>query len=163
MWTENDVLRHLRSCARRALPERAFLHIDRGAFLFVSNAPCFEPLLSSIPGFRGTRRGTLLYLLPDASRIYRMERSAEQPPSELSASLLRFKGSVPDEENIKLWTQGIKLLNAKRDDAAIKAYDRALRQRAACALRGACGGALYACALIDARLQSEDNIMKEEM
>ena len=35
----------------------------------------------------------------------------------------------------------------------ILSYDRALRQRSALALRGGCGGALYACALLNAQIQ----------
>ena len=153
MWTESGPLRQLRAAARALLPPRAFLRRDRGDMLFVTNAPAFDPAPKEIPGFTAERRGNLLYLLPDASWIARYERRAPEPPDGLCASLVRFRNIPPDRENLLLFAQGAKLLDAGATPEDIAAYDRAVRQRAAIALRGGCGGGLYAAALIDHQLR----------
>ena len=149
MWTDAGPLRQLRASARAALPPRAFLRRDRGGALFVTNAPAFDPALREIPGFTAERRGTLLHLLPDANWIARWERRFPEPPNDLCAKLQRFRGMTPDRENLLLFVQGAKLLDANATPEEFAAYDRRLRQCAATALRGGCGGGLYAAALID--------------
>ena len=158
MWTDAGPLRQLRAAARAALPPRAFLRRDRGEALFVTNAPAFDPALREIPGFTAERRGGLMYLLPDASWVVRWERRFPEPPDDLCAGFARFRGIAPDRENLLLFARGAKLLDARADFAEIAAYDRAVRQRAALALRGGCGGGLYAAALMDHQL----NINKED-
>lgn len=163
MWTDAGPMRPMRAALRALLPPRAFLKRDRGDALLVTNAPAFDPALAALPGFILFRRGALIFLLPDASWTARCERRAPEPPDDLSASLLRFRGQTPDLENLKLFARGAKLLDAgaAATGAEADAYDRALRQRAACALRGGCGGGLYACALLNARLQAK-HVQTEE-
>ena len=155
MWTDAGPLRQMRAAARAALPPHAFLRRDRGEALFVTNAPAFDPALREIPGFTAGRRGTLLYLLPDASWIARWERRAPEPPDDLCAKLQRFRGASPDRENLLLFTRGLKLLDGGATPEDIAAYGRTLRQRAAVALRGGCGGGLYAMALIAFQLNDQ--------
>ena len=156
MWTDAGPLRQLRAAARAALPSRAFLRRDRGDALFVTNAPAFDPALREIPGFAAERRGSLMYLLPDESWIRRWERRFPDPPDDLCAGLARFRGQAPDRENLLLFAQGAKLLDGSATKEEITAYGRRLRQRAALALRGGCGGGLYASALINFQLYSKE-------
>lgn len=157
MWTEAGPLRQMRAAARAVLPPRAFLRRDRGEALFVTNAPAFDPALRELPGFIAEQRGSLLHLLPDANWIARWERRSPEPPDNLCAGLVRFRGTDPDRENLLLFVRGAKLLDADAAPDEIAAYDRSLRQRAAIALRGGCGGGLYAAALINYRLQNKED------
>ena len=152
MWTDAGPLRQMRASARAALPARAFLRRDRGEMLFVTNAPAFDPALREVPGFIAEWRGGLLFLLPDAGWLRRWERRFPEPPDDLCAKLDRFRGEAPDRENLLLFARGAKLLDAHATPEDIAAYDRAVRQRAAVALRGGCGGGLYAAALLNHRL-----------
>ena len=156
MWTDAGPLRQLRAAARAALPARAFLRRDRGDALFVTNAPAFDPALQDIPGFSAERRGGLLYLLPDASWLARWERRSPEPPDDLCAKLRRFRGATPDRENLLLIAQGLKLLDGGATPEDTAGYDRAVRRRAAVALRGGCGGGLYASALIAFQLNRKE-------
>ena len=147
MRTELD---RMRKALRAALPEKAFLKRDRGDALFVTNAPVFDPTIVSIPGFILVPNGKLLQILPDAGWIAGIEQHANAP-DHLSASLLRFRDTEPDMENLRLCAQGLKLLDTGASTAPneIEAFERSLRQRAALALRNAAsGGGLYAAALI---------------
>ena len=156
MWTDAGPLRQLRAMARAALPPRAFLRRDRGEALFVTNAPAFDPALREIPGFIVERRGGLLYLLPDNLWLARWERRAPEPPDDLCAKLYRFRGEAPDRDNLLLFARGLKLLDGGATPEDIAAYDRSLRQRAAMALRGGCGGGLYAASLIAHQLNGKE-------
>ena len=156
MWTESGPLRQLRAMARAALPPRAFLRRDRGDALFVTNAPAFDPTLRDIPGFTAERRGGLLHLLPDASWLARWERRTPEPPDDLCAKLQRFRNTPPDRDNLLLFARGLKLLDGGAAPEDIAAYDRTVRQRAAVALRGGCGGGLYAAALIAHQLNRKE-------
>lgn len=95
-----------------------------------------------------------MHILPGDAWILRLEEV--DPTDDFSRSLMRFRGQAPDQENRRIFAQGLKLLEqAKNAPAAeIRGYDRALRQRAAVALRGGCGGGLYAAALIRTQLPS---------
>lgn len=147
-------LQCLRIRAHAHLPRRAFLNRDRGEWALVTNAPVFEPSMESIPGFICMRREKLLFLLPDADYIEAFERS--ESTDFLCQSLTRFRGQKPDMENLKLFAEGAKLADMDNaPEAETDAYDKKLRRRAALALRGGCGGALYACAFINAQLQSQ--------
>ena len=154
MWTEGGTARQMRAALRSALPPRAFLKRDRGGALFITNAPALDPALREIPGFLIERRGALWALVPDESWARRVERRAPEELDELSRQLSRFRGRTPGRENLRLFAQGAKLLDAAAvSRAQWAAYDRAVRNRAAVALRGGDGGALFACALLCARIQ----------
>lgn len=155
MWTDGGPLRQMRAALRAQLPPRAFLKRDRGDALFVTNAPSFDPALGALPGFLFERRGALMAVLPDASWVALVERRCPEPPDELSASLERFRYQTPDRENLALFARGAKLLDAPGAPSAaeLDGFDRALRQRAALALRGGCGGGLYAAAVLNARIR----------
>ena len=153
----------MRDDLRRALPPRAFLRRDRGEYLFITNAPALSGELPALPGFIAEPRGSLLAILPDGGWAMELEICSE-PPDQLSKSLIRFRGMEADRAGLMLLGQGWKLMNmaAATDanmNAEIQAYDRALRRRAALALRGACcGGGLYAGALLHAWLCSRKAI-----
>jgi len=151
MWTEASLMQGMRDAIRPHLPEKAFLKRDRGEGLLVTNAPVFDPDLNEIPGFILERQGQLLHILPDESWIAEMERTFPRPPCHFAQSVLRFRGEFPDRQNLMLCVQGLKMLDTEftPSPAEISAYERTLRQRTALALRGgACGGGLYAAALI---------------
>ena len=101
----------------------------------------------------------LLRLLPMEIWLTRLEAACPDPPDDLCAGLLRFRGRSPDGESLRLFVLGAKCLDGEPDAAR---YDRMLRQRAAACLRlnkmnpddAPRGGGLYACALIDHMLQS---------
>ena len=121
MWTDGGPLRQMRAALRALLPPRAFLRRDREDALFVTNAPAFDPGLRDLPGFLAERRGPLLAVLPDASWVTRVERRCPEPPDGLSASLVRFRGQVPDRENLALFARGAKLLDAPGATGAAEA------------------------------------------
>ena len=149
MWTEPSPMQLIRDAIRPHLPPKASLKRDRGEGLLVTNAPVFDPDIHEIPGFILERQGNLLRILPDPGWIRELENA--DPPDFLCKSLLRFRRQLPDRQNLLLCVQGLKLLDAGCEPAPaeIAAYDRALRQRCAEALRGgACAGGLYAAALI---------------
>jgi len=153
MCINPGLLQQMRDALNASLPEKAFLRRDRGDALFISNAPTFDPGMREIPGFTIEVREKLMHILPDAGWLARLE--AAEPQDQLSRSLLRFRGQAPDHDNLRLFAQGLKLLDfpGSAPEAEIEAYDRALRQRAALALRGGCGGGLYAAALVNAQVQ----------
>lgn len=148
MHADAGPLRTLRAMARGALPPPAFLKRDRGDALFVSNVPVFAPELMQAPGFICERRGDLLYLLPEAGWVVSWERGLPEAPDAFCRSFSRFRGMHPDLDNIKLFARAVKLLDSHPSIGEIEAFDRDLRRRAALALRGGCGGGLYACALL---------------
>ena len=153
MWTEPSPMQAMREAILPYLPPKAFLKRDRDEGLLVTNAPVFNPNLNELPGFTLKKQGTLLRILPEPEWLLKLEST--DPPDFFSKSLLRFRGQVPDGQNLLLCVQGLKLLDAGCEPASaeIAAYDRALRNRCAEALRGgASGGGLYAAALILAQI-----------
>ena len=157
MWTDGDPIREMRARLRALLPPRAFLKRDRGDALFISNAPAVDPSFSGAPGFCCARRGALMTFLPDASWLVRLEARRRCPPDDLCAGLVRFRGAPVSHETILLFTRGTKLMElTDAPEAELAAYDRAVRQAAAAALRGGMdGGGLYALALIDYKLRQK--------
>ena len=157
MWNEHISIQAMRNAICPLLPSRAFLKRDRGEGLLVTNAPVFDSDIHEIPGFILQRQGKLLHILPDENWIFQLEQSFPEPPDFFSKSLLKFRGELPDRQNLLLCVQGLKLLDAgcEPTTAEIAAYDRTLRQRCAEALRGgACTGGLYAAALILAQINT---------
>lgn len=150
MRPEPGIAQQLREAARTRLPERAFLRRDRGDAFLISNAPIFEPDIRDIPGFTAFIRGRMLHLYPDESWIARVEAQYPEPPDHLCAGLARFRGERADADNMLIFTRCIKLLDAGEaaSDEEWISCGRALRQQAAVALRGGCGGGLYAAAIL---------------
>ena len=62
----------------------------------------------------------------------------------------------PDRENLSLFARAAKLLDGHPSPGEVEALDRELRQRAAEALRGGCGGGLYACAILLSMLNDKE-------
>ena len=152
MWNEPSPLDMLRGELRPLLPERAFLKRDRGDALLITNAPVFGCTPERLPGCIVENRGMLLCILPDAQWIAEYEAAIPEPPDHLSRTLLFFRGVEADIDNLQLFARIAKLMDAQPSPGEIEACDRALRNRAALALRGGCGGGLYACACVRARL-----------
>lgn len=154
MRPDCNLLAEMRAALRAQLPPRAFLRRCRGEALFVSNAPRFDPEIREISGFCICIQDGLMHILPSDAWILRLEEA--ESADDFSRSLMRFRGQAPDQENRRIFAQGLKLLELAESAPAaeIRGYDRALRQRAAVALRGGCGGGLYAAALIRTQLPS---------
>lgn len=152
MWNESSPLERLRGELRPLLPERAFLKRDRGDALLISNAPALGFSPENLPGCIVEMRGMLLCVLPDAQWVADFEATVPEPPDHLRRSLLRFRGVEADLDNLHLFARIAKLMDARPSPGEIEACDRALRNRAALALRGGCGGGLYACACVRALL-----------
>ena len=152
-----ELMQSMRAILREALPEQAFLRRDRGDALFVTNAPVFDPAVPDIPGFMLIPAGKLLQILPDESWLAEIER--QEAPDHLAASLLRFRGSAPDSAGLRLFARGLKLIDMGTSAAAneAEAYDCDLRRMAALALRNAaCGGGLYAAAILNDQIQKKE-------
>ena len=162
MWNEPSPLEMLRSELRPLLPERAFLKRDRGDALLITNAPAVGFVPEALPGCIVENWGMLLRILPDAQWVADFEATVPEPPDALCTSIVRFRGMQADADNLRLFARGAKLLDALASTGEIDAYDRALRQRAALALRGGCGGGLYACALLNAALHSAQSSEAKE-
>ena len=157
MWTEPSPMQAMREAILPHLPPKAFLKRDRGEGLLVTNASVFDPDLNNIPGFILESQGSILLILPDGSWLVRLEQQFPEPPDHFSRTLLRFRGMQPDRDSLRIFVQGAKLLDDGYipSPAEITAFGRALRQRCAEALRGsACGGGLYACALMLAQINT---------
>ena len=152
MWNEPSPLEQMRAELRPQLPERAFLKRDRGDALLITNAPALGFSPEQLPGCIVETRGMLLCILPDARWVADFEAAIPEPPDHLSRTLMRFRGAEADGDNLRLFARIAKLLDAQPSPGEIEACDRALRNRAALALRGGCGGGLYACACVCALL-----------
>ncbi|MGN0183982.1 MAG: hypothetical protein ACI4AL_02595 [Aristaeellaceae bacterium] len=152
MWNEPSPLERLRGELRPLLPERAFLKRDRGDALLISNAPALGFSPEQLPGCIVKNRGMLLCILPDAQWVAEYEAAIPEPPDHLSRTLLFLRGVDADLDNLHLFARIAKLMDAQPSPGEIEACDRALRNRAALALRGGCGGGLYACACVRALL-----------
>ena len=140
------MIERMRQTLAAALPAGAFLKRDRGAALFVTDAPRRGPCPDwTALDFEAAETGGLVHLTPGTGWLRALEAAYDEPPDFLSASLRRFIGP-PDDGARRLFAMGLKCLDLSRN---YPAYDRALRQRSAIALRGGCaGGGLYACALV---------------
>ena len=152
LWRVPSPLEQMRAELKSLLPERAFLKRDRGDALLISNAPAFGFSPEQLPGCIVETRGMLLCILPDAQWIAEYEAAIPEPPDHLSRTLLLFRGVEADPDNLRLFARIAKLMDAQPSPGEIEACDRALRNRAALALRGGCGGGLYACACVRALL-----------
>lgn len=138
MPNETNLLAALTAEARVRLPEGAYLRRDRGDALLITD------FRGEVEGFARIPRGNLTALLPTPERIFRYEQ--KPPAGAFSASLIRFRGQAADEKNALLFARGVKLFGGTA--AELAAFDRAVRQTAAEALRTGCGGGVYALALL---------------
>ena len=156
MWNEFFPTRKMRASIRMHLPPKAFLLIDRGEALFVSNAPIFSPDRPAIPGFSIYRSGRNICFLPDDSWILRLERRTAEPPDELSRTLMRFRGEKIENDALKLYAQALKISegDTKAKAREIEAFETAIRKKAAIALRSGGGGGLYGLAVALAQLKT---------
>jgi len=156
MQNEPSLMQIMRTAILPHLPQKAFLKRDRSEALLATNAPAFDAGFKEIPGFMLEEQGLILHILPDESWIHRLEAEISEPPDYFCKTLLRFKGERANRQNLLLFVQGLKLLDAgfTPTQTEILAYDRALRQRTAIALRGGCGGGLYAAGLLLAQINT---------
>ena len=152
LWCKSSPLEQMRAELRPLLPEHAFLKRDRGDALLITNAPALGFSPECLPGCILERRGPLVCILPDARWVADFEAAIPEPPDHLSRTLMRFRGAEADGDNLRLFARIAKLMDAQPSPGEIEACDRTLRKRAALALRGDCGGGLYACACVRARL-----------
>lgn len=152
LWHAPSPLERLRAELRPLLPERAFLKRDRGDALLITNAPALGFAPDKLPSCIVEMRGALLCILPDAQWVAEYEAAIPEPPDHLSRTLLFFRGVEADLDNLRLFARIAKLMDAQPSPGEIESCDRALRNRAALALRGGCGGGLYACACVRALL-----------
>lgn len=136
------MIERMRAALLPLLPEGAFLRLDRGEALFVTDAPrrgaC--PDFDAV-GFLCRVENGLAYLAPGPEWLLTLEAEYPEPPNPLCASLKRFDGP-PDDKTIRLFCLGLK-------QPGSAAYDRRLRQLAAATLRKhEARGGLYACGLV---------------
>ena len=149
----NSFALELRQAALSMLPEGAFLRRDRGAALYVTDAPRRGGIVGGDETGLLCRIGAdLAYLTPGAPWFKRLEALYPEPPDFLCASLRRFDGP-PDGEALRLFARAMKRLDGGPGDPR---YSRLLRQRAAVCLRERLpGGGLYACALANYIIEKE--------
>ena len=163
MWNEFFPTRKMRTAIRMKLPPKAFLLIDRGDALFVSNAPIFTPEIPSVAGFIVYRSGRNIAFLPDESWLIRLERRTAEAPDELSRTLMRFRGEKIENDALKMYAQALKLAEGDTASKAkdIEAFENSIRKSAALALRSGGGGGLYGLAVANAYLKTMINTPKE--
>ena len=143
MPAEMNLLAEMTQAARSTLPEGAFFRRDRGDALFVTD------FSGEVPGFTRIPRGRLTALLPEPEWLTRYEQNRDA--DAFAASLTRFASQTPSEAAVRLFARGAKLLGGcTREEFA--AFDRAVRQTAAAALRTRSGGGVYALALLRSEL-----------
>ena len=164
MWNEFFPTRKMRTAIRAKLPPKAFLLIDRGENLFVSNAPVFSPEMPVIPGFHVLRSGRNIAFLPDESWLMRLERRTAEPPDELCRTFFRFRDKSIEDDALKLYAQALKLAEGytKAKSREIEAFETALRKKAAVAMRNGGGGGLYGLAVANAQLKTMICTPKED-
>jgi len=164
MWNEFFPTRKMRSSIRAKLPPKAFLLIDRGDNLFVSNAPLFDAEIPVIAGFHVVRSGRNIAFLPDESWILRLERRSCEPPDELSRTMARFRSEKIENDTLKLYAQALKLAEGDTKSKAreIEAFEISIRKKAAVALRSGGGGGLYGLAIANACLKTMIHAPKED-
>lgn len=127
-----------------------FLRCDRGAALYVSNAPARsgEQADWESAGFSVRNTETLLFLTPNQCWLEPFCTWAGPADDEWVRSLAAASFGEVEDADLRLWTTGVKLLEMGADEKAAAEYDRQVRQRAAVCLRQRHGGgALRASAL----------------
>lgn len=133
------------------LPEDAFLKRARADGTFITNALKWDEehiLLNTLTraGFLCRQEGELLVISPGSAQMLAFEQSYPVPPDFLCASLLRFRGQVPDPAALTLFAAGVRLTEHS-SPAEQQDYERRVRRLAAVCLREHLGGA-YGCAIL---------------
>ena len=145
------MLDRMRGALRAVLPAGAFLKLDRGTALFVTDAPRRGPC-PRWPGFDCVIENGLARLTPDARWLRALEDEYPQPPDFLCAYLRR--GGEPDDAALKLFALGLKRLNGATNDD----YSRRLREAAAMRLRNHEGlGGFYACGILNHLIERKES------
>ncbi len=132
------------------LPPGAFLRRDRGEALYVTNAP-LKGWEGQLEGFTVEISGGIAKLSPDIAAM----EAFTAAPDALATELKRFGGAA--RQQLPMFIQCLKCLEAP-DEKDLAKCDKALRQRAAVALRSGGGEGLYQCALVLAEVRRELNI-----
>ena len=142
----------MRKAAWERLPDArgVFLRCDRGEALYVTNAPAraAAQIDWAAAGFDARDKGKLTFLWPKKRWIPLFaDWAAERTRCKgLTDALRNACFGETDEEDMRLWIEGVKRLE-RRGDA--REYEKMVRQRAAVCLRKRQGGGtLAACALI---------------
>ena len=130
----------------------AFLRRARGDALFVSDAarktPDTTALESELSKYFYTARveKNLLHISPAPEKVRAFEAFSSPEITPFLRGFTAFRGRETDEGAAILFSEGIKLCAESSGAAAISAYEKRVRQRAALALRTGGGGGLFACA-----------------
>ncbi len=127
--------------------------IDRGGALYLSEAP--------LPGFLAEARGAFFALTPDDALIGAFAAWArpQMMGDGSCVSLMRLSGG--EAEDLPLFLAGVKLMDLSAQDAAVRVYEKHVRQRAAACLRLKSGGGLLWLCLACARLAPKANAGQE--
>ena len=130
----------------------AFLRRARGDALFVSDAirkaPDTAAIESELNRYFYTSRieKNLLHISPAPVKVRAFEVFSFPEITPFLRGFTPFRGQAADEATALLFSEGIKLCAVRSGAAAISAYEKRVRQRAALALRTGGGGGLFACA-----------------
>ncbi len=122
---------------RELLPAGACVRRDRGQGLYIA------PVRIESAHFTSEPAGALWRVYPAEALLCLFE--AGEPSSPLERSMARFRGLPIERESLSLFAAAAKLIEAP-EPARAQALDRAIRRRAALAMRTGGGGGLYACA-----------------
>ena len=139
----------LREQVQKALPEGINLRLAKGTALYFVRYS--NDLPDSIGFLCCIRDQSGYFLFPTSETVLEFERQFE-PVNFLMRSLERFRGVTPCAEAIKLFSEGIKLIE-QPEKSRIRRYQQKTRELAALNLRLHCGGS-YALARIAAELNN---------
>ena len=141
--------------AAEAVPREdgGFLRCDRGDALYVTNALSRRAAYEQA-GFDVREEGGLLRLTPGAALRERLAGWLRGVPEAVYMAPLRSRAA--EREDLLLLCEGVKRWELGRDPAAIRTYEKSVRQRAAACLRtGQGGGTLGDCARLLSLLTGE--------
>ena len=139
----------LREQVQKALPEGTPLRLAKGdALYFVRYSDCLPDTICTL---RCAKEQSGYFLFPMCETVLEFERQFA-PVDFLTRSLERFRGVMPCAEALKLFSEGIKLIE-QPEKSRIRRYQQKTRELAALNLRLHCGGS-YALARIAAEFSS---------
>ena len=126
----------LREQVQKALPEGTPLRLAKGdALYFVRYSDCLPVTICTLHCTKGQNG---YFLFSTSETVLEFERQFE-PVDFLTRSLERFRGVTPCVEAIKLFSEGIKLIE-QPEKSRIRRYQQKTRELAALNLRLHCGG-----------------------